>query len=109
MVNYRLLVSQRHHTSYNNWIIILTSYLVYLLYLIIASYISFSKTLATLAALFSFPQFYLGIFLMSSITFLVDLLISAVEYNYVDIPVSLIRRFVTVNFFADNLGSQLFK
>jgi hypothetical protein len=96
MVNYRLLASQRHHTVYNTWIIIISSYLCYFLYLIIASYIGFSKTFATIGVLLSFPQFYLGIFLISSLTFLFDILTAAINHNFVDVPVNLIRRFANV-------------
>ncbi len=96
MVNYRLLVSQRHHTQWNTWIIIITSYLSYLLYLIVSSYISFSKTYATISILLTFPQFYLGIFIISSISFLADLLIITYNHNFDDVPVNLLRRFTNV-------------
>ncbi len=96
MVNYRLLVSQRHHTQWNTWIIIITSYLSYLLYLIVSSYISFSKTYATISILLTFPQFYLGIFIISSIAFLADLLIITYNHNFDDVPVNLLRRFTNV-------------
>lgn len=96
MVNYRLLVTQRHNTSWNNWIIILTSYLVYFLYLVVSSYLSFSKTYSTVTALLSFPQFYLSIFLISTITFLIDLIMYSYNHNFIDEPVNLLRRFAKV-------------
>ena len=96
MVNYRLLVSQRHHTKWNIWITILTSYFIYLFYLVISSYIEFSKTYSTIGTLLSFPQFYLGIFLISSITFLFDLMLSSYNLNFIDEPVNLLRRFANV-------------
>ena len=57
---------------------------------------SYSKTIATIGALLSFPQFYLGIFLLSSITFLLDLMISSYNLNFIDEPVNLLRRFANV-------------
>ena len=99
MVNYRLLVSQKHHTSWNFWILVLTSYLTYLLYLIIASYISISNTYSTIASLLSYAHFYLSIILISSITFLFDLMITSFYHNFVDEPVSLLRRFVNVKIY----------
>jgi hypothetical protein len=50
----------------------------------------------TQLALLSFPQFYLVILLISSITFLYDMGKNFIVVNYIDEPVTLLRRYLAV-------------
>ena len=96
-MNYRLLVSQRFHTWINALVIIITSYGSYIGYFFFSSQFDFSKSMATKDSLFTFPQFYLVIFITSSMTFLYDMGKNFILVNYFDEPATLLRRYLVVN------------
>jgi hypothetical protein len=77
-------------------IIFLTSYLTYFAYFLFSSVMDFSKSQATIFALFSFPQFYLTIFLVSTMCLLYDLGISFISINFKDLPTNLLRKYINV-------------
>jgi hypothetical protein len=52
-----------------------------------------------MVSLFTFPQFYLLIFLTSSISFLLDMAVNFIKVNYYDEPITLLRRHLTVTTF----------
>lgn len=78
----------------NVLVILLTSYLTYIVYFVVSAEFSFSNSIATRDALFSFPQFWLAIFLISSMTFLYDLALNFISLNFFDEPNNLLRRYV---------------
>lgn len=78
--------------------IFLTSYLTYFAYFVVSSYFQYSMSMATLQILFTFPQFYLCIFLISSMGFLFDKACNFFKINFYDEPVTLLSRYLKVLF-----------
>jgi len=93
-VNFNLLVSQRHHTQYNIWIIIITSYVVYILYMYVSSQLTYSNTYSSVEMMFSFSQYYLSVFLIGFISFLSELFIASYLFNFEDNSVTFMKRFI---------------
>ena len=57
---------------------------------------SFSKSQATIFSLFTFPQYYLTIFLISTMCLLYDIGVNFVSLNFNDTPTNLLRKYVKV-------------
>ena len=90
------MASQRYHTLLNVLATGILSYGVYFAYFFVSSGLSFSKSEATRESLTSFPQFYLVIFLVSSMTLLFDLATNFFVLNFVDEPTNLLKRNLSV-------------
>ena len=57
---------------------------------------SYSKSQGTMFALFTFPHYYLTIFLVSCMCLLYDLAVSFINLNFNDYPTNLLRKYVYV-------------
>lgn len=89
------MITGRHFTIYNI-LFILLSVGSYIGYVVFSNYFDYSKSMGMLSGLVVFPQFYLSVFLISSIQFLIDFGISSVEHQFSEDPVSYLRKYEIV-------------
>ena len=101
IVNYRLIVSSRYFTWINILVLLITSYCSYIGYFIFSAHFNYSQSEATMQELVKFPQFYLSIFLVSSICFLADLGYSYFDLDFIDTPPNLLRKYIRVSCYED--------
>jgi len=85
-----------YHTWINFFVLSITSYGSYVAYYFFASQFSYSKSQATQFTLLTFPQFYLIIFLISSLTFLYDISKNFIKINFSIEPATLLRKYLYV-------------
>jgi hypothetical protein len=68
----------------------------YIGYVVFSNYFDYSKSMGMISGLVVFPQFYLSVFLISSIQFLIDFGMSFVDFEFSENPVTYLRRYEIV-------------
>ena len=97
IVDYKLLVNTKYHT-WVNWVIMgVTSYGLYVLYFCVSSFFSFSMSRNVAFVIFKYPHFYLVVFVLMHVEFVFDVAVNHFTLNYMETPVSLLRKYVYVS------------
>jgi phospholipid-translocating P-type ATPase (flippase) len=99
IVDYKLLVNTKYHT-WVNWVIMgVTSYGLYVLYFCVSSFFSFSMSRNVAFVIFKYPHFYLVVFVLMHVEFVFDVAVNHFTLNYMETPVSLLRKYVYVSLY----------
>jgi hypothetical protein len=92
-------VNTKYHT-WVNWVIMgVTSYGLYVLYFCVSSFFSFSMSRNVAFVIFKYPHFYLVVFVLMHVEFVFDVAVNHFTLNYMETPVSLLRKYVYVSLY----------